>query len=288
MKFFDVDWRLEKEKAGPVAVLNCKGEMYPGVMIVPVVFITNRSLERTSLEDCPQLAKNIVALISTTQKVNDLPDFFEIQLDCDWSESTKEKYFNLIHQIKKNFNRDDLIISSTIRLHQVKYFEITGVPPVDKGMLMLYNMGKVSELNAQNSILDIVELEKYLVNFDKYPLPLDVALPVFSWGALFRDGKLVRLINELSFDRIKSDTSFVFLKDNLFRLKHNKFLQGDYLYKNDLIRIESSRIETVMEAAKQIRPLLNNCQTVSLYHLNPTLHENYEIQELNAIYRLFE
>jgi len=54
------------------------------------------------------------------------------------------------------------------------------VPPVDKGLLMFYNMGKISpDLNARNSIYNRADAEAYLESLPNYRLSLDVALPVF-------------------------------------------------------------------------------------------------------------
>ena len=121
----------------------------------------------------------------------------EIQLDCDWTKTTREKYFNLIEQMKQLTEINKIEITTTIRLHQVKFFNKTGVPPIKRGMLMFYNMSDVSDNRTRNSIYDEGLAKKYLINFDKYPLDLDVVLPAFSWSCWFRNGKLKNLINNI-------------------------------------------------------------------------------------------
>ena len=49
-------------------------------------------------------------------------------------------------------------MSATIRLHQVKYRADTGVPPVDRGMLMAYNLLPPDQAGERSSILDNREL----------------------------------------------------------------------------------------------------------------------------------
>ena len=81
-------------------------------------------------------------------------------------------------------------LSATIRLHQVKYREETGVPPVDYGVLMYYNMGHISAMGA-NSIYDRSTALRYLGKLREYPLPLDIALPMFAWGVHSADGQVL-------------------------------------------------------------------------------------------------
>ena len=79
------------------------------------------------------------------------------------------------------------MLSATIRLHQVKYYKQAGIPPVDRGMLMFYNMGKLNALTAENSIYNSNDAAGYIETVDDYPLKLDLALPAFSWAVHFRN-----------------------------------------------------------------------------------------------------
>jgi hypothetical protein len=63
----------------------------------------------------------------------------------------------------------------------VKYRERTGVPPVDRGMLMFYNMGRFSADPEARAIFDLESARRYLARISSYPLPLDLALPMWSW-----------------------------------------------------------------------------------------------------------
>jgi primosomal protein N' len=54
-------------------------------------------------------------------------------------------------------------------------------PPVDYGVLMIYNTGDPRKFDERNPILDIRDVSPFLNRLDKYPLPLAAAYPVFSW-----------------------------------------------------------------------------------------------------------
>ena len=176
VKFFDVDWDFNQADAFPQAIVQFD-DVEKDFHIIPTIFITNRTLIQLPSNSIPDLAQKIVYKIKTLA----ISEIQEIQLDCDWSPSTEKKYFQLLTAIRQNI---DVTLSATIRLHQVKFAEATGVPPVDKGMLMFYNMDEVGQLETQNSILDLEIAQQYLHNFNKYPIPLDVALPLFSWTCL--------------------------------------------------------------------------------------------------------
>ena len=54
-------------------------------------------------------------------------------------------------------------------------------PPVDYGVLMIYNTGDPRNFMERNPILDIRDVQPYLKRLDKYPLPLAAAYPVYQW-----------------------------------------------------------------------------------------------------------
>ena len=73
----------------------------------------------------------------------------EVQFDCDWTPSTRDAFFLFLKKIKKHLPKQTHL-SATIRLHQYKFPDKTGVPPVERGMLMFYNTGGDRELHFPN------------------------------------------------------------------------------------------------------------------------------------------
>ena len=127
MHYFDVDFieGLEgKEKVFPIYQLKHVDQSYQEFEVIPVVFITNKVLKSSiSIPELGDKIINLIHQISEThfQKIHNI-----VHLDCDWTLSTREVYFELIEHMEKSIK-----VVPTIRLHQIKYKEKTGVPPVE-------------------------------------------------------------------------------------------------------------------------------------------------------------
>jgi hypothetical protein len=288
LKFFDVEWNKATGKPLPVAKLQTAsypqgpvGKLQGGFTIIPTVFITNECIQKVDSSQVKQLAHNIYSLILEIKQSNGFDSIPEIQIDCDWTEATKDKYFLLLKNFKLRSPNSKL--SSTIRLHQIKYLSKTGVPPVDRGLLMCYNMGNLKDPATKNSILETEELKKYIGNLSTYPLPLDVAFPLFNWKVLYRNKFYLGLIQGLP-DKSFSDHCFT-KKGNLYQVIKDTLLMGYELRKGDMIRDEQSHINEVLAAAVEIaRHLKNTPLRVSLYHLDSVILTKYSTHELESVY----
>lgn len=286
-KFFDVDWPEASQQAIPMALIELSPETLPdSLTLIPAIFITNRTFLNLPASEIPNLATNICDKIKSLAKV----PFGEIQIDCDWSEQTQEPYFQLLRALRSCAGQG-VKLSATIRLHQVKYPEETGVPPVDRGMLMFYNMGDVEAGEEGNSILNNDVAQQYLDDrTDRYPLPLDVALPLFSWGVLFREGKMIRLINNLTVADLEKDDRLRSTGPNRFEVIRSGYLDGYYLYQEDEIRIEAVQIKELEAAARLLKTHLAAAehQCVAFYHLDTTLVSRYPLNVLKKVLQAFE
>jgi hypothetical protein len=279
VKFFDVDWDEFTQQPAPKAVIDFKEK--PGPAIIPVVFITNETLQRLGIVQAEILATKMVRLVKELLQKYELPPCTEIQVDCDWSASTKENYFALLKKIKELM--PGTLLSATIRLYQTKYYSKAGVPPVDRGLLMCYNMGNLKNMAAGNSIIETAELKKYTANLDAYPLPLDVALPIFNWKVWFRKGRYKGITEELQ-DSVLGNA--VFTKNgNNYTCGYDTLLAGYELNKGDVLRYEKSDAVVVLSAAQLLAAKLKNTRCrVSVYHLDSVLLSKYSINELESMY----
>ena len=197
-------------------------------------------------------------------------------MDCDWSTVTKDKYFHLINKLNELTDSEKVSVTTTIRLHQVKYFEKTGVPPVKRGTLMFYNMSDVSNIRTRNSIYDEDIAKRYLVNFDKYPLKLDVVLPAFSWGVLFKNKKISNLINGVTQKELTENDNYKSLGSGYYEAEKNNYLHGFFIGEKNIIRLEEIMPAKTISAAELIsRYLKNDSIVVSIYHLNKGTAEKY-------------
>lgn len=284
IKYFDVDWDAARNTAMPVAQLTAPDSIFlrkTQINIIPTVFITNETIFKISIDQTEELANKIFLLVN---KMNDnfgIKIIKELQIDCDWTAGSKEKYFSLLKFLQQNKN--DLIFSSTIRLHQIKYMAKTGVPPVKRGMLMCYNMGNLSNINTSNSILDVDEMQKYIGDLKNYPLPLDVALPIFEWKVLFRQdvfkGLMQNIPDSLLTENIFSKTG------NRYEVKIDTVLAGYQIKKNDIIRTEKSNYNDIVKVVQLVNEKLKgNTISVSFFHLDDLTLRKYTSHELENIY----
>ncbi|MFM2269248.1 MAG: hypothetical protein RL757_2689 [Bacteroidota bacterium] len=240
-----------------------------GLEVVPTIFIANQIFKEKK-EDLPQ---KIVLLLERIFKNKIL--FQEIQIDCDWTNETQAAYFDFLKQLAAQSQRK---ISATIRLHQVKFFEKTGVPPVVRGTLMAYNVGDME--TAENSILNESDLQSYLKNFESYPLPLDVALPIYAWGVVVRDGRVTRLINGISAAEMPPPSIEPKIKQispNSYEFEADMYFKSYYFYKNDRLRLESISSDLLLSSSKLLSEKIKNRDlTLTFYHLDSVNLARYE------------
>lgn len=210
---------------------------------IPVIYITNETMKNV---DYSLVSKAILETLKNYK-------FDEIQIDCDWSLSTRSNYFNLLEDLKEKLNKT---ISATIRLHQIKYYTKTGIPPVDYGVLMYYNMSNIGDFNTKNSILDNEIAKKYHYNFDVYPLKLKLALPLYSQAIQFREEKAISLFEGVEEKDFNND--FKKLENNRYKVLNSHYFKGRYIYKDDIFRLENSNEQDIKIALKDFLDLSKN------------------------------
>ncbi|MFK7808579.1 MAG: hypothetical protein AB8F74_12315 [Saprospiraceae bacterium] len=291
VKFFDLDINSKKE-ATPLAVLQCQEKLQDSLQIIPTIFITNRTLQNTSTNSLPKLAEKILLKINSIWPSVSNNQIQEIQLDCDWTPSTQKKYFQLLTHFQNHLAKakiENCELSATIRLHQIKYAQKTGVPPVDRGMLMFYNMDGLENLKTENSILNLKVAKQYLNSSTSYELPLDMALPIFRWGVLFRNDKMIKLINNLEEADLRDNTRFEKTTSNHYIVKKSTYLKAYYLYEDDVIRLESVQEKELVDAAEFLNKIFSDSKrtddevTVSFYQLDTTILKHYSDETLEQV-----
>jgi len=280
VRIMDVDLDINL-KAIPVAPINFAEHLPKQLEIVPVVFIVNKVLKDQKDVDLKQLASKITTYVNAKVKQAGKVDFKELQIDCDWTATTRDQYFVLLQEIKKLTKGK--ILSATLRLHQLKNQSKSGIPPVDKVLLMCYNMGNLRKSGVQNSILDVDELKKYAgKNLGFYPMDIDIALPLFSWSVVFRNNQYAGISKMVSLSNLKNIKMFNSQNDGLYVAKSD--LSSFGLIKNDIIRYEESKYEDIEKAAEYLSTYLPK-KPINLiyYHLDQKLLKNYEINQLEKI-----
>lgn len=200
VRYFDV----VDTPSGPMpnATLLFNDTLPQNLDIIPTVFITN---------DCMKLqhdglAEKIAQRVLQMNETNDVMNVREIQIDCDWTMSTRANFFRLLHDMRAYLKERGVGLSATIRLHQLTQ----PPPPVDRGVLMLYNTGDFTDIECEKPILDIQDVEPYLAGLAKYDLPLASAFPLYRWRLLFLQNHFVDIIHsEDEYTEMQGDTIVV-------------------------------------------------------------------------------
>ena len=262
---------LAEGEAVPDAPVELDTAALKGKEVIPVIYIKNEVFlsDKVVVE---QLAKKLSRYIGQINHTYGLT-VKQVQLDCDWSLRSKERYFDFIKYLKA---QNAYQLSATIRLHQVKYHDRTGIPPVDYGVLMYYNMGKITATGA-NSIYERTTAQKYLPTLHSYPLPLKVALPIFSWGVHSAAGEVTNLVSGLTTAQADTLSSLSRMGDSHCYMVTKQYpYKGQLWQKGDIIKIEEitpSDLETMKKDL--IKYMRQPPKELILYDLNTNI-DTYE------------
>ena len=269
IRYFDIDLDA-KNQPYPLAPIHFQ-TITNKYTIVPVIYIKNKVMlnKDTDVNDLAKKTLEYIIQINNKNKIN----IQEIQIDCDWTLASRDQYLKFIETFKKVSNKK---LSATIRLHQIKYYTKTKIPAVDKGVLMYYNMGVIAA-DSLNSIYDKNIGDRYLKSLEYYPLQLDIALPIYSWGVHIRDQQVIGLRNKISLSEFKKDSNFVLSTKNYFKVKHSNYKNGRFYKVNDVIKVERISRENLIEMADDLGNHLKQApQEIIFYDLDELNIKEYE------------
>ncbi|MBS7564836.1 hypothetical protein KHS38_10505 [Mucilaginibacter sp. Bleaf8] len=268
----------------PVSPINFQSPVADSVELIPVVFIVNSVLSRRTQQQLDDLAGKIVTFVQGKTKQAGKSQFNELQIDCDWTKSTRNNYFYLLQRIRQNAAMHQRALSVTLRLHQLKNQQSSGIPPANRVMLMCYNMGNLRQYGLHNSILEQSELEKYAgSNLGNYALPIDVGLPLFSWAVVFQDKQYKGIAKRVNQEVLKQHQWFNYTGNSCYKAKTD--LPNYGIKANDEIRWENIPAAQLQQAAKHLsKHLHSDTINVIYFHLDePTLKQHtYESLEKTA------
>ncbi len=262
VRICDVD--IDDKKVQPIAPIIWKEK--PSLPIVPVVYITNRTIDFLDTAGIDALATNILNFSKSKVAV-----FDEIQIDCDWTITTKDKYFRLLQKIKGHLDKGQ-ILSATIRLHQIKFANKTGIPPVDRGVLMLYNMAPLKNYDTFNSIYDAQIIDSYLENITEYYLPLDLALPLYRQLVVFKNKKYFGVIREPDFFEVSKSDYFKYDHANIYECVKDTTINNLYINNGSHIRVEKP-IDRTFDRFMQNISKINNNDTLNIIYFDVHSHQ---------------
>ncbi len=324
VRFFDVDYNPYSKEPLPVATIWDISFNKSNPEITPSIFITNEVVLKSDTKQLDSLAVRMAKRIEQIgKKMNDTKadviasnivypkDYYkqkdykplnydsvrsaesaklkvafkEILIDCDWTEKSQKNYFYLLKQIKSQLPSSK--IAATIRLWQYKYASKAGIPPVDKGLLMCYNITKPDDLQTKNSIATNEELAQYITHGD-YKLKLDIALPLYSWAVAFRGNQFKGILSD--YDQLIKDTSKVKkTSDTQYVLQDDILVGQTYLRNGDEIRIEKisdSELDKMISIIKN-KIQIDNQTKVTFFSFDKKYINDYGTENISNYYARF-
>ena len=239
------DWRMV-----PVATTRFAQPLPQGVEVVPVVYITVdaiRTLGEFDWDARERYANMLVERIYAMLAEHYGGQVREVQLDCDWTQSTRDEFFRFCGDIKRALKQHGAALGGTVRLHQLGDKDI----PFDRPLLMCYNTGRLQDRATRNSILDHGDVAPYLRHLSDSALAAyDIAWPAYGWGVQFHaDGRFSGLVAPVQ---------------------------------DDTTRLEWGEPDEVRRVKRMLPPVKEH--TVVLYHLDEQMLKHYFDEEIEDMY----
>ena len=172
-RYFDVVMSDDGTEPKPNATIAFTDTLPAGIELIPTVYITEDCMHKPHKD----LAEKLVKRIMQMNETNHIGNVHEIQIDCDYTSKSRATYYQFLEQVRHHLSPTSYHLSTTIRLHQLSM----PVPPVDYGVLMVYNTGDPRKWQERNPILDYRDVYPYLNKLAQYQLPLATAYPVYQW-----------------------------------------------------------------------------------------------------------
>lgn len=291
LRMFDVgaepDYTRDYVETNPVASVTFESPKPEGVEIVPTVFITLNALKHFENRE-GELAAKIVKRVLNMCSYNDLGPISEVQFDCDWTNSTRQMFDRLCGSAMKILHEKGILLSGTIRLHQVEQAEY----PFDKGVLMLYNTGAIKDPDTSNSILAYDDVRKYLgvkSRVDRFVAArktncrtIDCAYPTFSWNvAFYPDGKFACILRDSNLDTNPILTK----KGGRYVVNRWGEVGGQYLDAGQVIRPEFPVFSEICRVKELVGSTVGKGASNIIYHLDCQNLSNYSDNEIDEILR---
>ncbi|WP_421941416.1 hypothetical protein [Pedobacter sp.] len=284
VRIMDVDIDPNTLEPAPVSPITFRDPIPVKTTIIPVVYLVNNLFNSIDSNKSNVLANHIARFVDAKVKQAGKTSYSELQIDCDWTKTTRDRYFTFLRQLQDQPLLKNKSISVTLRLHQVKNIISSGIPPVKKAILMCYNMGNLRKYGEQNSILDLKEMNTYLKkDLENYPLKLDVALPIFEWAVIFRNKAYAGISKRLNKKQILDPKIFKRRGSSiLFDLLVNLPQAG--LKKGDAVRWEEITPDDLLASSKFLsRYLKPDDRNLVFYHLDIDLLKHYTHDDFQKV-----
>lgn len=291
IRYFDVKWDKVQQDARPIGVLKVSNDSLYVDQITPSVFFTNDIFLNMNLSQLDTLAFNIKGQIEYINRIyskHQLGDkYSDILIDCDWSKRSKEKFFYFLEKLKKLL--PDKEVTTTLRLWQYKNQKLAGIPPVNRVLLMCYNLQAANNYDVENSIVTLDEIKKYTEGV-KYPLIVDLALPVFSWSVFFRNKEFKGVVNNALKDDYFNNRKYTQISPSRFILEEEMVVGKFFARPGDEVRVEGLSMLELNELADYLFATVKMSEDSRLTFFSWDIEENSinNMYEIENIYNRFD
>lgn len=323
IRFGDIEWNPVFQRSEPIEGADSWDFDAMSYYSTAVIFITNEVLQNLEFPEVKDLAIKVAAFYNEKQddfssrygriyayenieyenysdvnwdavkiKSDSLKDDWNLRnnqllIDCDWSVSTKDKYFSLLKELKIILQKTE--IQSTIRLWQYRDYKLAGIPPVKRGLLMCYSTGDPKDINTENAIVDYASIQEYITH-SRYPMKLDIALPVYSWGTLFRNSEFAGIISPLSINYLEENPALFEKKDSVnFIIQTDTVLGNTYYRFGDELHYQGVNAEELINIAKWVKKMVkpDKAAIISFFSYDPLYFNQIGHENIRKVFHIF-
>lgn len=302
VKIMDIDWD-DNYGYSPTASrelidlsYDYLDSFFKSVDLIPCIFITNKTLEKTPdtlIKDlCNKIyhktnlltSKDLRFIESNLNLNNSIDNFKEIQIDCDWTASTRDKYFKLLNELEKLFTNKT--ITATLRLHQYNDQKLMGIPPVKEVYLMCYNTGNVKNWKEENSIFNYQKAKKYFKPDNEYPLKINFALPLFDWIVIFKNNEFYKIDNQFNNELLKDSQYVISLNTHEYRVVRDTVINNCFLRTGDKLKQEVVSDDDLIKAAELCKLAINR-EKFKVVFFDQQHLRNYKYETIKKAFDMF-
>ncbi len=283
VRLFDVVWNEAAKAPFPEGLLKAEDAL-SRFQIVPVIYINNEVFEKIDLEQSEQLA------FLVNKQINEMATnrnfgFQAIQINCLWKPTTQANYFAFLDRLKRINKR--LQLSVTLSIDHIHQSDEYGIPPTDAGTLLFYKTNELDENFNRNAIFNPEELKKKSSSIHTYPLQLSVALPLFSWAVLSRDGQAQKLLPRRRLGDF-SDPNYFTIDSCFVYVKTTGVYKGIQFQQGDSIKVESVQPEECIEAATILKDHApdKGYEEIIFFDLDEHNIDHFDHDKITDIYQL--
>jgi hypothetical protein len=99
-KYFDVVWNADEQSPKPISILSFENNMAKGIAVIPIVYLTNETFLEIQNNRIPQFAADVFRKIQSIHARINASNIPEIQVDCDRSLESRDRYFDFLYYRK--------------------------------------------------------------------------------------------------------------------------------------------------------------------------------------------